>query len=226
MWHERLTVRTRCRQSLPRPWFHMPISLFRLPLAICGPTPGALAVHCKAGLGRTGTLICAYIMRYHNFTAAEAIGYARICRPGSVVGPQQTYLARYGATGPRRSWPTLPHPRLGGFPADVRLAAWSRTCTDDRRRRARRRRRAWLPARAPCASRARRATAAASPCRSRTHSSRRTASPSTTCTIAPRIAFFPSSPSAPTLHYTAMEQPQFRPTCLRDICTYTRTAET
>ena len=74
---------------------------------------GALAVHCKAGLGRTGTLICAYIMRYHGFTAAEAIGYCRICRPGSVVGPQQTYLTRC-CSG--LSLPPLPTPWVRPHP--------------------------------------------------------------------------------------------------------------
>lgn len=32
---------------------------------------GALAVHCKAGLGRTGTLIGAYLIYKHGFTASE-----------------------------------------------------------------------------------------------------------------------------------------------------------
>lgn len=53
---------------------------------------GALAVHCKAGLGRTGVLICAYLIKHHGFSAEEAIGYIRVCRPGSVIGPQQNYL--------------------------------------------------------------------------------------------------------------------------------------
>jgi Dual specificity phosphatase, catalytic domain len=34
-------------------------------------TEGALAVHCKAGLGRTGTLMCCYIMKHYGFTAEE-----------------------------------------------------------------------------------------------------------------------------------------------------------
>lgn len=57
--------------------------------------PGALAVHCKAGLGRTGVLICCYMMKHFGFTAEESLGYIRIVRPGSVIGPQQQYLREY-----------------------------------------------------------------------------------------------------------------------------------
>mmetsp|Transcript_25223 Transcript_25223/g.35555 ORF Transcript_25223/g.35555 Transcript_25223/m.35555 type:complete len:557 (+) Transcript_25223:251-1921(+) len=56
------------------------------------PSEKAIAVHCKAGLGRTGTCIGAYIMKHYKFTAAEVIGWMRICRPGMVIGPQQHFL--------------------------------------------------------------------------------------------------------------------------------------
>lgn len=52
----------------------------------------AIAIHCKAGLGRTGTCIGAYLMKHYRLTAREVIGWMRICRPGMVIGPQQHFL--------------------------------------------------------------------------------------------------------------------------------------
>lgn len=64
-------------------------------LKISESTNGAVAVHCKAGLGRTGSLIGCYIMKHYHLSAHETIAWIRICRPGSVIGHQQLWLEEY-----------------------------------------------------------------------------------------------------------------------------------
>eukprot|EP00929_Paragymnodinium_shiwhaense_P014178 TRINITY_DN122063_c0_g1_i1.p1 TRINITY_DN122063_c0_g1~~TRINITY_DN122063_c0_g1_i1.p1 ORF type:complete len:483 (+),score=126.71 TRINITY_DN122063_c0_g1_i1:215-1663(+) len=88
---------------------------------------GGIAVHCKAGLGRTCTLIGLYAMKHFKFPARAFIGWARICRPGSVLGPQQQFLCNMqlemfaaGAAGaggvgmPGQQARSLPSSPLGG----------------------------------------------------------------------------------------------------------------
>ncbi|KAJ1452948.1 dual specificity protein phosphatase [Pelagophyceae sp. CCMP2097] len=70
-----------------------PMRILNKFLQMAEATPGAVAVHCKAGLGRTGTCIGAYLMKHYEFTAEQIIAWMRICRPGSVIGPQQQFMA-------------------------------------------------------------------------------------------------------------------------------------
>lgn len=58
------------------------------------PADGAVAIHCKAGLGRTGVLIAAYLMKHYGYGANEAVGWLRICRPGCVIGVQHRFLIK------------------------------------------------------------------------------------------------------------------------------------
>lgn len=53
---------------------------------------GAIGIHCKAGLGRTGVLNACYLMKHYRLSANELIAWMRVCRPGTVIGPQQQFL--------------------------------------------------------------------------------------------------------------------------------------
>ena len=54
------------------------LSMFQQFLQICEAEKGAIAVHCKAGLGRTGTNIAAYMIKHYGYTARESIAWCRL----------------------------------------------------------------------------------------------------------------------------------------------------
>ncbi|KAJ8985848.1 hypothetical protein NQ317_006219 [Molorchus minor] len=60
-------------------------------------TEGRVAVHCHAGLGRTGVLIACYLVYALRVSANDAIRYVRFKRPGSVQTRGQIVCVRHFA---------------------------------------------------------------------------------------------------------------------------------
>ncbi|HKU32312.1 MAG TPA: dual specificity protein phosphatase 23 [Candidatus Nitrosotalea sp.] len=46
-------------------------------------------VHCAAGIGRTGTILACYLVKYHKLSAKDAIEKVRKERPGSIQSESQ-----------------------------------------------------------------------------------------------------------------------------------------
>jgi atypical dual specificity phosphatase len=55
----------------------------------------SVLVHCLAGVGRTGSVLAAYMIEYEGKSADDAIARLRAIRPGSVEGAQESAVREY-----------------------------------------------------------------------------------------------------------------------------------
>jgi atypical dual specificity phosphatase len=114
---------TLTESSLPRHWVddagimsvHIPVADFEPPnpsqLKQCidvidkAATSGmGVLVHCRAGQGRTGTVLAAYLISHLGLNAEEAIQRIRSLRPGSIESPwQERALLEFASNRVNRS---------------------------------------------------------------------------------------------------------------------------
>ena len=52
-------------------------------------------VHCAAGMGRAGTILACYFVKYQKYSAKDAIKKIRIERPGSIQSETQELAITY-----------------------------------------------------------------------------------------------------------------------------------
>lgn len=108
---------TLTEDALPREWLeaagveglHLPVPDFATPtdaqlaqavdaLEACLAEGGRAAVHCAVGLGRTGTVLAALLVR-RGVPSASAIAELRRLRPGSIETPAQVAAVHRFAAG-------------------------------------------------------------------------------------------------------------------------------
>jgi len=67
----------------------------------------AVAVHCMAGLGRTGTIVGAYMVDHYGISGKAAYGWLRLCRPGAIQTPAQERFMRARGHARRKKGPGI-----------------------------------------------------------------------------------------------------------------------
>ncbi|TMW56221.1 hypothetical protein Poli38472_008869 [Pythium oligandrum] len=67
-------------------------------LESCENAQGVVAVHSASGTGRAAFCVACFLVKHAQFTAAEAIGWIRFCRPGSIPRGYELLLTQMQAS--------------------------------------------------------------------------------------------------------------------------------